>query len=126
VRYTRDGQFSAGPAGLLVDDMGRTVLSQAGTPIRVRADGTVDPRQLGVFNVPNAGKQGDGLFAGTAAGRANAVVRSGALEGSGVDPARAMVDMIASFRAYEANQKAISTIDDALSRAAGQVGSLSG
>ena len=34
-------------------------------------------------------------------------VRAGALEGSGADPARSMVDMIASLRAFEAGQKVI-------------------
>ena len=39
--------------------------------------------------------------------------------------ARTMVDMIASFRALEANQKAIQTIDDTLGQFAGQVGAVS-
>ena len=60
-----------------------------------------------------------------AAGRAPGQVRSGALEGSGSDPTRAMVDMIASLRAYEAGQKVITTIDSTLDRAANRVGSLS-
>ena len=51
-------------------------------------------------------------------------MRSGALEGSGADPTRAMVDMIASLRAYESGQKVITTIDSTLGKAANQVGSL--
>jgi flagellar basal body rod protein FlgG len=35
-----------------------------------------------------------------------------------------MVDMIASFRAFEASQKAIRTLDETLQLAAGKVGSL--
>ena len=49
-------------------------------------------------------------------------VRSGALEGSGVDAARTMVDMIASMRAFEAGQRVITTIDSTLDKAANQVG----
>jgi flagellar basal-body rod protein FlgF len=50
-------------------------------------------------------------------------VRSGALEGSGADPVRAMTDMIASLRAFESGQKVITTIDSTLGKAANQVGS---
>ena len=48
------------------------------------------------------------------AAAATGQVRSGALEGSGADPARSMVDMIASLRAFEAGQKVIQTIDETL------------
>jgi flagellar basal-body rod protein FlgG len=37
-----------------------------------------------------------------------------------------MIDMIGSLRAFEAGQKAITTIDETLDRAAGQVGGLPG
>jgi flagellar basal-body rod protein FlgF len=125
VRYTRNGQFTEGAAGLLVDQLGNPVLTQNGGTIRVR-DGIVDPGLLGVFAVPNAAKAGDGMFTGAAAGAADGRVRSGALEGSGVDAAKAMVDMIASLRAFEAGQKAIQTIDSTLQRAATQVGNVTG
>jgi flagellar basal-body rod protein FlgG len=49
---------------------------------------------------------------------------SGALESSGADPAKSMVDMITSFRAYEAGQKVIRTLDDTLQLAASRVGTL--
>ena len=125
VRYTRNGQFTEGAGGLLVDQLGNPVLTQNGGTIAVR-DGVVDPGQLGVFAVPNAEKVGDGMFAGAAGGQAAGRATAGALEASGADPARAMVDMIASLRSYEAGQKAIQTIDATLQRAATQVGGLSG
>jgi flagellar basal body rod protein FlgG len=37
-----------------------------------------------------------------------------------------MVDMIASYRSYEAGQKAIRTIDETLNKAVTQVASISG
>jgi flagellar basal-body rod protein FlgG len=125
VRYTRNGQFTGAANGTLVDQRGNAVLGQNGQPVRIGADGKVDPAAVGLFTVANARKVGDALMQGTAAaGRAPGLVRSGALEGSGADPTRAMVDMIASLRAYESGQKVITTIDSTLGKAANQVGSL--
>ena len=124
VRYTRDGQFSSSAQGLLVDGQGNDVLSAAGAPIQVSAKGTVSPTALGVFNVTGATKQGDNLFTGTAAGTLPTQVVSGALENSAVDPTNTMVDMIASLRAYESGQKAISAIDETLQASAQSVGAL--
>jgi flagellar basal-body rod protein FlgF len=126
VRFTRDGQFALTQQGILTDASGNQVVGKNGGPVQAKADGTVDPALIGVFTVNNARKQGDSLFTGTAAGRAQGSVRQGALEGSGVDPARTMVDMIASFRAFEAGQKVIKTIDETLAKAANQVASTSG
>jgi flagellar basal-body rod protein FlgF len=126
VRYTRNGQFTASPQGTLVDQLGNQVLGAGGQPVRLDGRGQIPPGTVGVFAVANPVKQGDNLFTGAAGGQAAGTVRSGALEGSGIDPARTMVDMIASFRAYEANQKVITTIDDTLRRTASQVGSPSG
>jgi flagellar basal-body rod protein FlgG len=125
VRYTRNGAFTEGPRGTLVDQLGNEVLSQAGTPIPVQ-DGAADARQLGVFGLNDPQRMGDSLFAGTPTGRGTGQAVSGALEGSGVDPARTMVDMIASLRSFEASQRTITTIDESLDRAAGQVGALPG
>ena len=86
--------------------------------------GRVDAGRLGVFNVANPRKVGDSYVTGAAGGQATGVVRAGALEGSNVEPSRSMVDMIASFRAFEAGQRAIRTIDDSLQKAANTVGSM--
>lgn len=126
VRYTRDGQFAANAAGQLVDGNGNRVLGQNGQPVGVSPKGTVDPTALGVFNVPNAAKQGDNLFSGTAAGRGAGVVRQGELEASGVDAVQTMTDMIASLRAYQAGQSAIHSIDQTMQETAQSVGSIGG
>jgi flagellar basal-body rod protein FlgF len=126
VRYTRNGQFTAAADGTLADQLGNRVLGANGQPVRVGADGRVDAAGVGVFALANPAKQGDNLFTGTVAGQATGTVRTGALEGSGVDPTRTMVDMIASFRAFEAGQKAIQTIDESLRKTAVQVGSPNG
>ena len=123
IRYTRNGQFMRSPQGTLTDALGNQVLGQNGRPISVRADGTAATTP-GVFNVPNARKQGDSLFTGTPSGRATGTARSGSLEASGTDPARAMIDMISSERSYEAGQKVMRTIDETLQKAVQSVPSI--
>jgi len=126
VRYTRDGQFAADANGNLADGNGNLVLSQGGAPIKVSATGTVPATALGVFNVPNAAKQGDDLYTGAAAGQATGVVKSGELEQSGVDAASTMVNMISALQSYDAGQKVLTTLDQAMQKSASTVGSLSG
>jgi flagellar basal-body rod protein FlgF len=124
VRYTRNGQFTAAAAGRLTDQLGNAVLDQNGRPITIGADGKVPAGTVGVFAVNNARKAGDNFSQGTAGGRGAGQVRSGALEGSGADPVKAMTDMIASLRAFESGQKVITTIDSTLQKASNQVGSV--
>jgi flagellar basal-body rod protein FlgG len=126
VRYTRNGQFQADAQGRLVTAQGDPVLGRGGRTLAVGADGRVDPRRLDVVNLRDPRKDGDNLVAGTAAGNAAGQVRAGALESSGADAARSMVDMIASMRAFEAGQKVIQTIDETLGKAATQVGAVTG
>ena len=122
LRFTRNGRFMADGQGRLIDQLGNPVVGRNGQTVTVGADGTVDADRLGVFNVQNPRKAGDGLFSGAAGGPAATAVRSGVLEGSGVDAARSMVDMIASLRAFEAGQRVITTIDSTLQKAANDVG----
>jgi flagellar basal-body rod protein FlgF len=123
VRYTRNGRFTQAPDGTLATATGERVLGRGGGPVRVGADGTVPPAQLQVVLLDAPRKAGEGFVAGTPAGQAPAgTVRAGELEGSGADPARAMVDMIASLRAFEAGQRVIRTIDDTLGKAVNDVG----
>ena len=89
-------------------------------------NGTIDTTKVALFNVRNPVKQGDSNFTGQAGGQATGTVKSGSLEGSGVDPARAMVDLMASMRSMEATQRAITTIDTSLQQTASQVGGLPG
>ena len=124
VRYTRNGQFTVSPQGLLVTAQGDPVLGRGGRTLQVGTDGRVDARALDVVELTNPQKAGDNLVAGTpaAAGATTGQVRAGALEASGADAARAMVDMIASLRSFEAGQRVITTIDSTLEKAANNVG----
>jgi flagellar basal-body rod protein FlgF len=127
-RYTRNGEFAADDNGQLVTSTGNLVLGRDNQPIKIGADGKVDPRKLNVVLLTNPEKAGNNLVSGTpdaVAGQTAGTVRAGALEGSGADPTQSMVDMIASMRAYEAGQKVIHTIDETLGKAASNVGSLS-
>jgi flagellar basal-body rod protein FlgF len=126
VRYTRNGQFALSPQGTLITALGAQVLGQNGQPVRVGAGGKVSAAQIGLFALNGVRKIGDSLLQGTVAGRAQGTVRQGALEGSNMDPTHAMVDMIASYRNFESGQKVIQAIDQTLSKAATQVGSVGG
>jgi len=132
VRYTRDGQLATNAQGQLVTATGYPVLDTKGQPIvlgaggqspQVASDGAVTVAgksvgTIGVVSLQNPVKQGDTLFTGTAGARPKeTTVVQGSLEGSGVNPADAMIDMITSFRAYEASQHVINAIDETLSRA---------
>jgi flagellar basal-body rod protein FlgF len=125
IRYTRDGQFVTSAKGILTDANGDPVLNAKGAQIKVSADGTVAAGALGVFEVPGAVKQGENLYTGTAAGKPSGTVRQGSLEGSGVDAAKVMVEMITSMRSFQSGQQAIQAIGETLQEAASQVGSVS-
>jgi flagellar basal-body rod protein FlgG len=124
IRYTRDGQFTTSAKGVLTDASGDPVLSAKGGQIKVGATGTVPASAVGVFEVPGAAKQGETLYTGKAAGKPTGTVRQGSLEGSGVDAAKVMVEMITSMRSFQSGQQAIQAIDQTLQVASTQVGSL--
>lgn len=124
IRYTRDGQFTTSSAGLLTDSSGDPVLDAKGAQIRVSATGTVPAGKVGIFEVPGAAKQGENLYTGKPAGKPTGTVRQGSLEGSGVDAAKVMVEMITSLRSFQSGQQAIQSIATTLQDAASQVGSL--
>jgi flagellar basal-body rod protein FlgG len=124
VRYTRDGQFTTSAQGVLTEANGNPVVGQGGAQIKVGTGGTVPASAVGVFEVPGAVKQGENLYTGTATGKASGTVRQGALEGSGVDAAKVMVEMITSLRSFQSGQQAIQAIGQTLQEAASQVGSV--
>lgn len=124
VRYTRDGQFTTSSTGVLTDTNGDPVLDQHGAQIKVGSTGTVPTSALGVFEVPAAVKQGENLYTGAASGKPTGTVRQGSLEGSGVDAAKVMVEMITSLRSFQSGQQAVQAIGQTLQESASQVGSI--
>ena len=130
IRYTRNGQLQVDGQGRLVTESGYAVLDRAGRSIRVgtsdgvqiRPDGTVTVAgkpagTIAVVSLTGPQKAGDTLFTGRPVpAPRDTVLKQGFLEQSGVNPARAMIDMIVSLRAFEASQRVIHSIDDTLGR----------
>jgi flagellar basal-body rod protein FlgF len=124
VRYTRNGQFTETASGILTDANGNPVLSPSGGEVKVPATGTLGPGSVGIFELSGVEKQGQNLYTGTSAGKAQGIVRQGALESSGVEAATVMVEMISSLRSFQSGQQAIQAIGQTLQQASTQVGSL--
>lgn len=141
--YTRSGNFSRSPEGLLVTNEGYQVMPgitvpEGTTAITIGTDGTVSATvpgqteasvlgQIQVASFPNtAGLQSKGdnyLLETAASGAANlgvpgedgrGTIRQGMLEASNVNVVEELVDMIECQRAYEVNSKMISATDDML------------
>jgi flagellar basal-body rod protein FlgG len=141
--YTRAGNFSRSPEGLLVTSEGYQVMPgitipEGASAITVGMDGSVSAKvpgqdaaqalgQIQVAGFPNAAglqNTGDNYLSETAAsGAANlgvpgedgrGRVRQGMLEASNVNVVEELVDMIETQRAYEVNSKMISATDDML------------
>ncbi len=136
--YTRSGEFRLRPDRTLVTSAGLEVMTDGGNPIvllpgqgqlTINQDGTIfqGATPLGKLSIqrfentaaliPGAG----GMFvAGPGAGK-SAVdepdLMQGYLEQSNVQPLREMVDLVLISRAYEANQKMITTIDQQMQKA---------
>ncbi|MDO7841507.1 flagellar basal-body rod protein FlgG [Sphingomonas immobilis] len=141
--YTRAGNFSRSPEGLLITSEGYQVMPGVTIPegasaITVGTDGTVSATVPGQAEAQNLGQlqiasfpnpegllaKGDNYLAETAAsGAANlgiagqdgrGSIRQGMLEASNVNVVEELVDMIETQRAYEVNSKMISATDDML------------
>jgi flagellar basal-body rod protein FlgF len=132
--YTRNGTFSLGPNGELLTHDGRPVLSEAGpialppgaAPITIGPDGTISTPagEVGRLRVVRFANPADLEPVGTTFFRAPAGapplpnttgrVVQGYKEGSNVKAVNEMVNMIAANRHYEASQRALRSISDAL------------
>jgi flagellar basal-body rod protein FlgG len=123
-RYSRNGQFTESASGILADQFGNPVLSQSGAQIKVPANGTLPASAVGIFELPSAEKQGENLYTGSPSGRGTGAVRQGALEASGVDAAKVMIEMIDSLRTFQSGQQAVQAIGQTLQEASTQVGTL--
>lgn len=139
VRYTRDGHFSLDEEGTLVTADGYPVLGEGGAleldlggAVSFGEDGTVKVGdvvlgKLRVEDFDDLGalrKVGGGLFAADVEGRPaeDFRIRQGFLEGANVSPMAEMVRMIANYRAYEAEQRALLAQDETLKKAVNEVG----
>ncbi len=140
ISYTRSGNFYVNAEGDLVTQEGYYVLGQNGGRLHVGSanftateDGSIwsDGALAGTLRVVRFAdtgvlrKAGDNLYVpyGNAqpAIMEAPVVKQGFLEGSNVDIATAMVDMLTVSRAYESNQKIINMVDGTLDRAVNDI-----
>ncbi|GMV91571.1 MAG: flagellar basal body rod protein FlgG [Candidatus Hydrogenedentota bacterium] len=144
VRYTRDGNFTIDANGQLVTNDGFLVQGAGGGGIdvsggRARIDGDgivwvdgIQTGQLGIIEFADPGallRQGDNLFAANpeslaqSAPATETTVVGESLEASNVQVPEEMASMILGMRAYTANQKVISSVDETVGRLINDVGS---
>ena len=140
VRYTRNGSFTRSSQGELVTLEGYQVLGQGG-PIRVAEPNTksisisedgrvlvdnVETDRIRLVSFADSRgliKEGANLYNTTQQEEpAEGIIRQGALEHSNVNVVAEMVNMIAGYRAYESNAKAVQSHDQLLEKAATEVG----
>lgn len=123
---TRDGRFHLDADGQLVNSSGMLVLGQGGPVtvppgegLHITSEGRVfgstsgELDQLSVV-VGEVLPYGENLWQPTGPmGSSEAEVLQGALEGSNVDPMKAMVELMEASRYFQAYQKAMQTSDEA-------------
>jgi len=140
--YTRDGNFLRSATGQLVTASGSLVLDQGGNPITLPATGHIEVDTKGVINVNGVvtdqigtyefnslqALQAQGTSTYTAPATAgirpaqNTTVIQYAEEKSNADVITSIVGLISNERWFDANEKSISTEDDATNQAIAIVG----
>ena len=135
--YTRDGEFHIQPDNTVTNAAGQQVLTEAGSPLTLVQSGgavTVNPDGTVMQNGTTLGKLSIQEFANTATltpgpsgtfipatGQvptpvAKPQLLQGYVEESNVSPMHEMVDLITISRAYESNQKMITTVDQEMQK----------
>ncbi len=141
IKYTRDGEFTTDVDGYLRTKDGDYVLGEGGLiqiPAmtaevaidetgRIFADGEyIDNLAITDFEDYNyLKKYGENLYDvvdGATEKESDAIIRQGYLEASNINVVSEMVEMITISRAYESNQKLITTIDTMLDKSANTIG----
>ncbi|WP_438315053.1 flagellar hook-basal body protein [Sporosarcina sp. FA9] len=144
--YTKNGNFTLAPNGFLTNPTGHYVLDTNGQRIQLQSDeftvsdsGVIMENNtivatLGISFANQPGsllKQGNGLFVteggeglptATGAAGVSYSMQQGYLEGSNVDAARTMTDMMTAYRAFEANQKVLQAYDRSMEKTVNEVG----
>jgi len=137
---TRAGNFVLTPEGQLKTQTGHAVMSESGGPIAidpalpwtVTPDGAIEQegtlQRLALVRTDSLGdlaKAGENAFVALAPTRPLAAgerdVAGGYLEGSGVKPTTAMMEMIEASRAFEANVNLIRSQDQMLGGLIGRI-----
>lgn len=140
LKYTRDGAFTLNKEGYLVTKDGDYVMGEGG---RIKLDPTQDTTIDAMGRITQNGMilgtikitdfedynylehYGENYYqpvAGATQKEPDVLIRSGYIETSNVQVVQEMVEMIATSRQYESNQKLIQTFDSTLQIAANQLG----
>ena len=136
--YTRDGNFTVSFDGYLVTNDGNRVMGADGAIYvgsgsvaldesgNIAVDGTAAGTLRIVAFLDNTGlnKVGNNLYTTTQAPvlPADMAVKQGWLEGSNVDMATEIVEMMSVNRTYEINQRIIKMLDETLEKTVNEVG----
>ncbi len=144
--YTRNGNFTLDGQGFLVNGDGYYVLSETGERInlpndnfQLSDDGTIyfennAVATLGISFSENPNvlvksdnglfRTADGAVLPTAYGQDGISfgLRQNYLEGSNVDTAKSMTDLLTTYRAFEANQKVLQAYDKSMEKAVNEIG----
>ncbi|MCH1625178.1 flagellar hook-basal body protein [Ferdinandcohnia quinoae] len=148
VRYTRNGNFTMDPAGYLTTNEGYYVLDATGNRIplqsdqfQVSGDGTIveNGTPIARINIAYSDnpyelvKEGNGLYRtndnnelpdALDVPEVSYSMKQGFIEGSNVDVAQSMTDMMTAYRAFEANQKILQAYDKSMDKAVNEIGRL--
>ena len=148
-RYTRSGALQRSAQGDLVTADGYRVLGQNSQPINVGNAGRVDLSSEGIIRIDQPGqremleigqlqivdfadhkqlqKEGNSLFKATENAQrrqSNATVEQSALEMANTNAVTEMIHLIAAFRSYEINSKAVQSHDNLMGRAVNDLGKI--
>ncbi|MBP1931454.1 flagellar hook-basal body protein [Ammoniphilus resinae] len=126
VRYTRNGKFTVDASGQLTTSDGLLVLDSLGLPIEMDETGKLPLTDLGLVQVDNPHqlvREGNNTYRYTGANQPQLSapadltgfsLQQGFIEGSNVDPAKTMTEMMMTMRSFEAGQKVIQAYDRTL------------
>ena len=143
-RYSRNGNFQVAKDGFLVNGDGNKILGNDGFikfdgkgEIRFNRDGEVlqgneSKGTLKIVDFPKPYKmlrEGSSYFnphpdSGKPVASSGYTIEQGFVEGSNVSPIRSMIEMIATYRTYESDQKALHAQDETLEKAVNVVGKM--
>lgn len=140
-RLTRDGSFSIDSDGRIVNSSGYPLMGENGEIFVDNRNFTLNSNREIISNgefidrislVDADGeslrKTGDNLYMNInpqgQTENTNSNIKQGFLEGSNVDLAKSMVNIIETYRNFESNQKVVRMIDDTLGKAVNDLGKL--
>lgn len=122
---TKNGEFLLGEKGIITVTDARPIISSTGNVYTSNSEFADKIRIVSFDDYRNLRKVGDNLYTkleGTEEKPFEGVVVQGFLETGNVNPVQEMVEMISVMRAYESNQKVLTTFDATMDKLVNEVG----